>query len=172
MTKSDQQSKDAGELWDAEDHRALAEQLGAERSASESEAMQRLSELVGVVFRLRDTGGCPWDRKQTLVSMASHLVEEASETADAVARGDDAHVAEELGDTLLNVLLMSRIAADEGRFDLSEVAQGIAEKLVRRHPHVFSEMSAADAESALASWNASKARERVGRTTSLLDEVP
>lgn len=165
------QNPTAADSWDDQDHRALAARLGADRSVAEADAVQRLAELVGVVFRLRDDNGCPWDRKQTLASMAAHLLEEATETVDAVAREDSAHVAEELGDTLMNVLLMSRIGADEGRFDLGDVATGIAEKLVRRHPHVFGDLSAADADAALASWNASKAREREGRAGSLLDEV-
>jgi MazG family protein len=158
--------------WDERDHRQLARSEGAARSAREVTAVQRLAELVGVVYRLRDDDGCPWDRKQTLASMTSNLIEEAGETADAVARDDAGHVAEELGDTLMNVFLMSRIAADAERFDLADVAAGIAEKLVRRHPHVFGDQSAEDADAALASWEASKDKERLGRSTSALDDVP
>jgi len=163
---------DPAAAWAARDHGALAADLGAARSVSEARGVQRLAELVGVVFRLRDDDGCPWDRKQTLQTMAAHLLEEATETVDAVARQDSAHVAEELGDTLMNILLMSRIGADEGSFTLQDVAAGIGEKLVRRHPHVFGDLSAADADAALASWNASKARERAGQLHSLLDAVP
>lgn len=159
------------QAWFALDHSAMARTLGAERAATEAVAMQRLTELVGVVFRLRDADGCPWDRKQTLASMLKNLAEEAAEVADAVAAGDDAHVAEELGDTLMNVLLMARIGADEQRFDLAAVCAGIAQKLVRRHPHVFGDVSAEDADAALASWNASKAAER-GVPASALDGVP
>lgn len=172
MTDGKTTDNDPAAAWAARDHRALAASLGAARSATEAQGVQHLAELVGVVFRLRDDDGCPWDRKQTLQTMAAHLLEEATETVDAVARQDAAHVAEELGDTLMNILLMSRIGEDEGSFTLMDVAGGIAEKLVRRHPHVFGDLSAADAEAALASWNASKAREREGQLGSLLDEVP
>lgn len=156
--------------WAEQDHQALARALGAARARRETQALARLTELLGVVFRLRDGDGCPWDRKQTLAPMAAHLQEEAAEVADAVAAADDAHVAEELGDVLMNVLLMARIGADEGRFDLAAVAAGIATKLVRRHPHVFGDLPAADADAALQSWNASKAAEGRG-PASVLDGV-
>lgn len=172
MSDGETTDNDPAAAWAARDHGALAASLGAARSATEAQGVQHLAELVGVVFRLRDEDGCPWDRKQTLQTMGAHLLEEATETVDAVARQDAAHVAEELGDTLMNILLMSRIGEDEGSFTLADVAGGIAEKLVRRHPHVFGDLSAADAEAALASWNASKAREREGQLGSLLDEVP
>ena len=159
------------EPWTERDHGAMARDLGAARAAAEGEALQRLAELLGVVFRLRDADGCPWDRKQTLESMSRHLAEEVAETAEAIAIRDDAGVAEELGDTLMNVLIMARIGADEGRFDLAGVAAAIAEKLVRRHPHVFGDVSAEDAEAALASWNASKVAEGDARP-SALDGVP
>jgi len=157
--------------WPDRDHAGLAREQGAARAREEGRALARLTELLGVVYRLRDEGGCPWDRKQSLASMVPNLQEEAAEVAEAVAVDDDAHVAEELGDTLLNVLLMARIGEDEGRFDLAAVAAGIAEKLVRRHPHVFGELSAEDADQALASWNDAKAAE--GKTrASRLDGVP
>ncbi|MCB9898824.1 MAG: nucleoside triphosphate pyrophosphohydrolase [Planctomycetes bacterium] len=153
--------------WDGRDHASLARELGAARAASEAHAVERLSELLGVVFRLRDDDGCPWDRSQSLDSMVANLLEEAAETAEAVAERDDAHVTEELGDVLMNVLLMARIAEQERRFDLSAVATGIATKLVRRHAHVFGNVQADDADSALASWNASKAKEREGQESAL-----
>ncbi|GJM21002.1 MAG: hypothetical protein DHS20C15_09170 [Planctomycetota bacterium] len=158
--------------WLSRDHAAAARTLGAQRAASEVDALARLSELVGVVFRLRDPDGCPWDRKQTLSSMVKNLREEAAEVAEAVAERDDAHTAEELGDTLMNILLMARIAEQEGRFDLAAVASGIAEKLVRRHAHVFGDVSAADADAALASWKATKVAEKGGVQGSRLDGVP
>ena len=145
--------------WESRDHAALAAETGAARAADAGPALARLAELVGVVYRLRDPDGCPWDRKQTVDSMARNLVEEACEAAEAIATGDADHVAEELGDVLMNVVLMARIAEQAGRFDLGEVARGIATKLVRRHPHVFGDMDAADADAALASWEASKRAE-------------
>ena len=157
--------------WPERDHASLARELGAERAAREQAALTRVAELVGVVFRLRDEDGCPWDRKQTLDSMAGHLVEEAHEVQDAVAGGDPAQVAEELGDTLMNIALMARIGEQGGRFDLGQVAQGIAEKLVRRHPHVFGTRTAGDPEEALASWNESKALEKGAAPRGVLDGV-
>ena len=174
MTDSSDPSDTA---WTARDHAAMAREIGAARAVAEARALERLTELVGVVYRLRDEDGCPWDRKQTFASMARHLQEEAAESADAIAHDDGspaatAHLAEELGDTLMNVLILARIGDDAGRFDLATVAAGISEKLVRRHPHVFGDGTAEDPDAALASWNASKAAEREGRPVSALDGVP
>jgi MazG family protein len=159
--------------WSDVDHGALARQLGVARAADAPQDVTAFSELLGIVHRLRDEDGCPWDRKQTLSSMAKNLLEEAYETQEAIAADDHGHTAEELGDTLLNVLLMTRIAEQDGRFGLAEVARGIAEKLVRRHPHVFGPRQAADADEALVAWNESKAREagKAGPVGSVLDEV-
>jgi MazG family protein len=159
--------------WHSRDHGALARELGRSRSEREVEDVERLGELLGIVYRLRDPDGCPWDREQTVESMARNLIEEAYEAVEAIAAGDDAHVAEELGDTLMNVLLMTRIATQDERFDMTAVAGGIAEKLVRRHPHVFGDGAADDASEALVSWNESKARETAadGVAPSVLDRV-
>ncbi|HZM01210.1 MAG TPA: nucleoside triphosphate pyrophosphohydrolase [Planctomycetota bacterium] len=155
---------------------AVARQQGAARAASETESLARLAELVGIVWRLRDPDGCPWDRSQSVDSMALNLVEEACETHEAVANGGDEQIAEELGDTLMNILLIARIAEQERRFDLGAVAAGIATKLVRRHPHVFGDRQAADAQAALASWNEAKGREQAasgpGGRASVLDGIP
>ena len=151
----------------------LARELGAARAEREQQALARLAELLGVVYRLRDPDGCPWDLGQSLDSMALNLLEEACESHEAVANGSDADVREELGDVLMNVLLMARIAEQEGRFDLGEVAEGIAIKLVRRHPHVFGDAQAADAQAAVASWNRAKAAEgKSAARPSRLDGVP
>lgn len=157
------------------DFAAIARAQGAARAAGEREAIARLIDLLGVVYRLRDPDGCPWDRAQSLDSMALNLVEEAHEAHEAIANGGDAEVCEELGDVLMNVVLMARIAEQGGRFGLGDVAAGIAEKLVRRHPHVFGDVQAADAQQALASWNAVKDAEQAGkarRRASALDGVP
>ena len=119
--------------------------------------------LVGVVDRLRDPDGCPWDRKQTLRSMAPYLIEEAHEALEAIERDDDVHAAEECGDVLMVVALISRIAQDSGRFDLARAAQTVSEKLVRRHPHVFGDVDATSADEALKSWEAVKQAERKDR---------
>ncbi|MFN6337337.1 MAG: MazG nucleotide pyrophosphohydrolase domain-containing protein, partial [Cyanobacteriota bacterium] len=96
--------------------------------------------MIRVVDHLRDPDrGCPWDLEQTHASLIPFVLEEAHEVADAIRHGDDRHLEEELGDLLLQVLLHARIASERGGFDLAAVAQGIAAKLVRRHPHVFGE---------------------------------
>src|SRR5438093_121098 len=97
-----------------------------------------------IVAKLRAPGGCPWDREQTHASLKSGLIEEAYEVIEAIDRHDDEHLCEELGDCLLQVVMHSQIAAEEKRFDLDEAARRISEKLVRRHPHVFGEIKAAD----------------------------
>ncbi len=109
---------------------------GAPQRAGGCEAA--LAELVAVVARLRDPeAGCPWDLEQTHSSLVPYVLEEAHEVADAIRHGDDQHLAEELGDLLLQVLLHAQIASEEGRFDLASICRGLGAKLVRRHPHVF-----------------------------------
>jgi len=122
---------------------------------------EALDELKAVVDRLRDPeGGCPWDLEQTHASLVPYLLEEAHEVADAIRHGDDDHLAEELGDLLLQVVLHARIAAETGRFDLVTVAEGITAKLVRRHPHVFGDTPAGDSEAVRRRWEAIKAEEK------------
>ncbi|EDY39463.1 MazG [Cyanobium sp. PCC 7001] len=135
--------------------------LGAPPDAT----LEALAELIAVVHRLRDpVSGCPWDLEQTHASLVPYVLEEAHEVADAIRHGDDRHLAEELGDLLLQVVLHARIAGEEGRFDLEAIARGISAKLMRRHPHVFGPpgQAAAMADSAAvkASWEAIKAEER------------
>lgn len=120
-----------------------------------------LSELVAVVAQLRNPqGGCPWDLEQTHASLVPHVLEEAHEVADAIRHGDDAHLSEELGDLLLQVVLHAQIAQEERRFDLTAIARGITAKLVRRHPHVFGDAQASDSAAVKANWEAIKAMER------------
>ncbi|NDG73787.1 MAG: nucleoside triphosphate pyrophosphohydrolase [Synechococcaceae bacterium WB8_1B_136] len=120
-----------------------------------------LADLQAVVARLRDPqGGCPWDLEQTHASLVPYVLEEAHEVADAIRHGDDGHLAEELGDLLLQVVLHAQIASEEGRFDLAQVARGISDKLVRRHPHVFGDAEAADSAAVKQTWEAIKATEK------------
>jgi MazG family protein len=122
-----------------------------------------LRRLLSIVDRLRASDGCPWDLKQTLSSVAPHLVEESHEVLEAVETapaGDHSHVVEEAGDLLMGVFLLARIAEDERRFDLAHVAQAVSDKLIRRHPHVFGEGLATNAEQALSHWEAVKRAER------------
>ena len=132
-------------------------------ATKEDPRVRALARLVGVVDRLRAENGCPWDRKQTVATMAPYLVEEAYEALDAVERKTDADVAEECGDLLMVIALVARIAQDGGRFDLAEVGHLVSDKLVRRHPHVFGEVVAQDAETVLANWEAIKKAERVDK---------
>ena len=99
-------------------------------------------------------------REQTHESLVTNLIEEAYETVDAIQRGDDADMTEELGDLLLQVIFHSEIASEENRFTLDEVARGISEKLIRRHPHVFSTANAADSDEVLKQWDAIKREEK------------
>ena len=114
-----------------------------------------------LVRRLRDPeNGCHWDRSRTLMEMGKTLREEAEEAADALAAGDAGHQCEELGDVLLNVMLATVIAEEEGRFAWQDVVEGISAKLVRRHPHVFGDRHAASPEEAMDMFLAAKADER------------
>jgi XTP/dITP diphosphohydrolase len=120
-----------------------------------------IQDLIDVVSRLRDPdGGCPWDLEQTHASLVPYVLEEAHEVADAIRHGDDAHLKEELGDLLLQVVLHAQIAQENNRFALSDVAEGISEKLIRRHPHVFSDAVASDSAAVKETWEAIKATER------------
>ena len=119
--------------------------------------------LLGVVDRLRGENGCPWDKKQTVASMAKYLVEESYEALEAVERKTDADVAEECGDLLMVIALVARIAEEGGRFDMAAIGHGVSDKLVRRHPHVFGEVVAKDAETVLANWEAIKKSERADK---------
>lgn len=113
-----------------------------------------------IMHRLRAPGGCPWDAEQTHESIVPNLIEEAYETVDAIRRHDDADMREELGDLLLQVVFHAEIAEEQGRFDLDAVADGISEKLVRRHPHVFGASVAEDSDQVLRQWDAIKRGEK------------
>ena len=132
----------------------------------------RLLDLVTVMDQLRLH--CPWDREQTHRSLATYLVEEAYETLEAIETGDSVHLREELGDLLLQVYFHARIAAEsppeDGGFTIDDVAGGIVDKLVHRHPHVFAGLDVADAAEVEENWEALKASEK-GRS-SVLEGVP
>ena len=121
---------------------------------------QQLARLRAIMHRLRAAGGCPWDAEQTHESLVPNLIEEAYETVDTIQRGDFEHLKEELGDLLLQVVFHSEIAGETGRFTFDDVARGISEKLVRRHPHVFGESNAADTDSVLRQWDEIKRAEK------------
>ncbi len=134
------------------------------RAASYDLPGARLLDLVAVMDRLREE--CPWDREQTHRSLATYLLEESYETLEAIESGDVAHLREELGDLLLQVVFHARIAAerDSDGFDIDDVARGIADKLVYRHPHVFAGLEVADADEVDRNWEALKAAEKQRRS--------
>jgi MazG family protein len=127
--------------------------------------------LIQIVARLRAPDGCPWDIEQTHESLCPHLLEEAYEVIDAIREKDDENLREELGDFLLQVVLHSQIACETGRFDVQQVAEGICEKLVRRHPHVFGEGKLGDSAAVLKQWEVIKRAEKGDKHTSALDGV-
>lgn len=133
-----------------------------------------MSELIEVMRRLRDPdGGCPWDIEQTFETIAPYTIEEAYEVADAIANGSRDDLRGELGDLLLQVVYHSRMAEEEGAFDFNDVARGITEKMIQRHPHVFGDEVVESAEAQAARWEATKAAERAHSdgTVSTLDGV-
>ena len=130
---------------------------------------RRLLDLVEVMDRLR--AECPWDREQTHRSLATYLLEETYEVLEALDTGDRDHLREELGDLLLQVYFHARIASeDEGGFDIDDVAGGIADKLVYRHPHVFAGLEVADADEVDRNWDRLKAAEK--QRASVLEGIP
>jgi XTP/dITP diphosphohydrolase len=114
--------------------------------------------------------GCPWDLKQDHASLGRYLVEETYELLEAIESGDDTAMVEELGDVLLQVVFQAQVAADRGAFDLDDVARGIADKLVRRHPHVFADVQVAGADEVVANWEVLKQEEK--RRTGPFEGVP
>jgi len=129
------------------------------------------SRAVDIVRRLRSEHGCPWDREQTLVSLKAAFVEECCELLDAIESGDATGHLEELGDVLLHILLQARIREEEGVFSMDDVPAALAEKLIRRHPHVFAGASAADSAEVLKRWDRIKAEEK-GERKNWHDGVP
>ena len=118
-------------------------------------------QLLEIIAELRSDHGCPWDRAQTHESMIKCLYDECDEVVEAIKNKDDDNLCEELGDVLLQVLLHAQIAGEEGRFTMADVIDGIAKKMVRRHPHVFGNAPMAQSEEeGLANWEAVKAMEK------------
>jgi len=160
---------------------ALAAEVSSREAPPEIELLfgsydvpgSRLLDLVAVMDRLRSTGGCPWDAEQTHESLVPYLIEEAHELVEAIETGDRTHIQEELGDVLLQVAFHARVAQEhpESPFGIDDVAGGIVDKLVRRHPHVFAEGDAVTAEDVAVGWEQIKAAEKPHRTQPL-DGIP
>lgn len=136
------------------------------------EAQAALGRLMELVARLRAPDGCPWDRQQTPTSASKYLLEEAFEAVEAVESGPDAHIAEELGDLLFQVIFLCQLYAEPGRFDLAQAMNAVEEKMVRRHPHVFGSVEVSDAAEVLHRWQDIKRAEKNGTDQGLLEGVP
>ncbi len=142
---------------------------------TDHDPLEPMARLIAIMARLRDPdGGCPWDLEQTFATIAPYTIEEAYEVADAIERGDMGELKDELGDLLLQVVYHARMAEEAGDFAFAEVAAAVADKMVRRHPHVFGAEEVRDAADQTARWEAIKASERAGKgqAKSALDGVP
>lgn len=134
-----------------------------------------IDDLLGVMARLRGPGGCPWDREQDHTTLRWHAVEEAYELIDAIESRDDQELEEELGDLLLQVVFHCQLARERGAFDFNRVARRIADKLIRRHPHVFGDLTVKDVDQVWANWEKIKRAEKHGTRhsrPSALDGIP
>lgn len=135
------------------------------QTAPQASSLQALQQLIEVVAQLRSpNGGCPWDLAQTPQTLIPYVIEEAYEVVDAIRNGDRDAIAEELGDLLLQVVLQAQIASEAGQFSMTEVAEGITQKLIRRHPHVFGDVQVESVDEVHQNWEQIKAAEK-GETT-------
>jgi MazG family protein len=176
-----QEADEASYLFGPRDDESFTQVLGMEaaRAGIEVEVVYfmaapkglRLLELVKVEERLLGPGGCPWDREQDHRTLAEYAVEEVFELIEAIESGDAAHIREELGDVLLQVVFHAQIAEGAGGFTIDDVAGGVADKLVRRHPHVFGDVRVADAAEVMANWDELKAAEKPERD-GVFDGIP
>ena len=134
-----------------------------------------IEDLLAVMARLRAPDGCPWDQKQNHKSIRLNAIEEVYELVDAIEANDDVEMAEELGDVLLQVVFHAQMAKERGAFDFEQVARGIADKLVRRHPHVFGDVEIKDVDGVWRQWEKIKLTEKAGTNrerTSAFDGIP
>jgi ATP diphosphatase len=144
-------------------------------SPTSEEVAQHLLEAVAIMARLRAPDGCPWDREQTFDSIKRHTLEETYEVFDAIERRAWPDLKDELGDLLLQVLFYAQMASEAGYFNIADVAANLNAKLIRRHPHVFGEVDASDADAVLRNWEQIKREEKQGAAAaqmSMLDDVP
>lgn len=141
----------------------------------QGETAAELQRSAAIMAYLRGPKGCPWDREQTFDSIKRHTLEETYEVFDAIERRDWPALKDELGDLLLQVLFYAQMAEDAGHFDLKDVAENLNAKLLRRHPHVFGDVVAADADAVVSTWEQVKQQERAAKAetpVSLMNEVP
>ncbi|OGH97023.1 MAG: nucleoside triphosphate pyrophosphohydrolase [Candidatus Melainabacteria bacterium GWF2_32_7] len=129
--------------------------------------LENLQRLIEVVEKLRAPDGCPWDKEQTHETLRENFIQETYEAVDAIESRNSEDLKEELGDVLLQVVLHSQIASEESRFDIEDVAKTIADKIIRRHPHVFAETKVKGTEEVLVNWERIKSEEKPERTSAL-----
>lgn len=163
-------------------HMAQQNAEGSRDLSTLVDASAELQHLVQTIWRLRQPDGCPWDREQTHRSIGKNMIEEAYEALDCIEADDAAHLREELGDVLMQVVLHAQIAADAGEFTLADVARDIDAKLIRRHPHVFGDADADNPDEVLKIWDEVKLAEKAAKDKAvaageaapegLLDGVP
>jgi ATP diphosphatase len=122
--------------------------------------------------RLRGPNGCPWDREQTHETLGRHLLEESHELLEAIDRGDSDAIRDELGDLLLQVVFHAEMASEDGRWDVDDVARGLVEKLVHRHPHVFGDVEVSGSDEVLTNWEKLKAEEAASPRAAVDDDIP
>ena len=140
---------------------------------SEHEHMEAsLDSLVEIIRRLRAPDGCPWDRKQTFESLKVCMVEEVAEFLDAIDNEDHSNLCEELGDLLMNITFHAVLAEENGLFDMHNVLRGIIDKMIRRHPHVFSDVEVDSVDDVMEVWKKAKAAEGKKEKESILDGIP
>lgn len=164
------------------EHMAQQNAEGSRDLSTLVDASAELQHLVQTIWRLRQPDGCPWDREQTHRSIGKNMIEEAYEALDCIEADDAAHLREELGDVLMQVVLHAQIAADAGEFTLADVARDIDAKLIRRHPHVFGDADAESSDEVLKIWDEVKLAEKAAKDKAvaagevapegLLDGVP
>ena len=142
------------------------------RPAVPSPDLPPIVRLVDIMRILRSPQGCPWDHKQTLITLKEHLLEESHEVLDAMDSGDRSKLCDELGDLLLQVVFQAQLCREEGAFTFDDVADGIAQKLIRRHPHVFGDIQVSGAEEVLKNWEAIKKQEKAHQTRGTLEGIP
>ena len=157
--------------------RADPKSSGAAAGSVDLKDPENFESLVKIMDRLREPDGCPWDREQTYDSLRSYLIEECFEVAEALDRNDPEALREELGDLLLQIVFLSRLAKEDGRFTVRDVVRSIVEKMVRRHPHVFGSERADTPDEVLKHWERIKRREKDARSdgsgrASVLEGLP
>jgi len=137
-----------------------------------SDQKYTMEQLLEIMDRLRGENGCPWDKEQTHQSLKPYLIEEAYEVLEAIEKNAPAEMCEELGDLLFQIIFHARVAKENGRFNFADIIQRIAEKMVRRHPHVFGDAKVKNSQDVLVNWEKIKQKEKENNTHSILEGVP